>query len=267
VTARTSAAGKQAHDSGVQTDYDQLAPRYDEDRKGIEHGHSPFVEGRLREGARGLAVLDLGCGTGRWLAAQLAHFVDLPVRWVGADPSAGMLAVARRNAPGAELVRAGAEAIPYPDAAFDLVCSTTSFHHFDDKERGLDEIVRVLRPRGEFHLGNIDPWGMRRWWPHVYFPEGWALDEARFWPVERLAAGLQRRGLRVSHELHASRQPTTPAVMLEIAERRVLSQLAALDDAAYARGLARLRELVAQDPGQAIETESAWLVLTARKVS
>lgn len=250
------------------TNYDEIAERYDEDRKSRTHEPHRFIRRALDEGAKDLAALDLGCGPGRWLAAQIAHFNGRPVRWVGLDPFAGMLALARRNAPGAELVQGGAEAIPFPDVSFDLVVSITSFHHFEDKERALDEVVRVLRPGGYFEIGNIAPWSMRGWWSYRFFPESWDMDAAKHWPVERLLEGLRRRGLAAAApSINPWRVKTKIANVLAQAERRTLSQLASLDDPAYARGLERIKELVAENPSGTVEDEGAFYGLVARKSS
>ena len=69
----------------------------------------------------------------------------------GADPAAGMIDQARAAAPGGASVRfvqAFAEELPFPDASFDLVTSTMSFHHWADQRRGLREVRRVLAPGG-----------------------------------------------------------------------------------------------------------------------
>lgn len=96
----------------IRTDYDKFAEKYDEDRKGRAHDAHSFIKRRLDEGATDLAVLDLGCGPGRWLAAQTGHFEGKPVRWIGLDPFAGMVALAKRDAPRAGILQGGAEAIP-----------------------------------------------------------------------------------------------------------------------------------------------------------
>ncbi len=249
----------------IRTDYDKFAEKYDEDRKDRVHAPNGFIQARLDAGATGLAVLDLGCGPGRWLAAQTAHFDGRPVRWVGLEPFGGMIALARRNASAAELVQGRAEAIPFDASSFDLVISTVSFHHFEDKDKSLDEVVRVLRPNGIFGLGNIDPFRMRLWSPYVFFPETWATDESWFWPVDRLVEALKQRGLSVESSVNTGKSGTTVAAILAEAKRRTLSQYATLDDDALARGIERLRAIVSQEPGREHADEWAWLNLTARK--
>ena len=45
-----------------------------------------------------------------------------------------------------------AEHLPEPDAAFDLIVSTTSFDHWADQEAGLLECARVMAPGGRLVL-------------------------------------------------------------------------------------------------------------------
>lgn len=246
----------------MRTDYDELAARYDEDRARWSIPRDDLIEESLasRPSTR---VLDLGCGTGRWLAAQRDAFVGRGVEWFGADPSLAMLAQARAKGL-TNVVRARAEALPLPDASVDYIASSFAFHHFSDKERSLDEIRRVLAAGGVLCINNIEPAAADGWWLYEFFPEAIAIDAARFWPAPRIGHALAARRFTVDIQFDADAQEIPAAEALADAERRVVSQLALLDDAAYARGLALLRG-AASAPGATLTTTRSQLRLTARR--
>ncbi|MBV9859274.1 MAG: methyltransferase domain-containing protein [Alphaproteobacteria bacterium] len=102
-------------------------------------------------GARRAALLDIGCGTGQFLREVKFNYPRLAV--TGLDLSAPYLEVARRRlAPWSrtELVEAGAEAMPFPDAAFDIVTCIYLFHELPPRARVAvaAEVRRILRPGG-----------------------------------------------------------------------------------------------------------------------
>ena len=100
-------------------------------------------------------VLDVGCGTGRLLRKVRERW---PIaRLIGVDAAAGMIEKARQLMPYALFYISKAESLPLPDASVDLVFSTASFHHWQDKEKALREIKRVLRLGGRFFLADIWP--------------------------------------------------------------------------------------------------------------
>jgi SAM-dependent methyltransferase len=96
----------------------------------------------------GLDVVELGCGTA-YLSARLAR---LGARPVGVDPTPAQLATARRMQAktGIEfpLVEAPAEAVPLPDASFDLAVSEYGASLWADPALWVPEAARLLRDRG-----------------------------------------------------------------------------------------------------------------------
>ena len=104
----------------------------------------------------GKRVLDVGCGTGELLRTLWRE--ANPARLVGLDPDPEMLAQAdaklRASGVAAELLRGWAQALPFPDGAFDVVLSSLMFHHLDapTKRAALREWRRVLAPGGALVL-------------------------------------------------------------------------------------------------------------------
>lgn len=98
-------------------------------------------------------ILDLCTGTGD-LALTYDRAAGGGVTIVGADFCHEMLvrATAKANAAGASdrvrFVEADAQALPFPDDAFQLVTVAFGLRNVTDTDRGLAEMVRVTRPGG-----------------------------------------------------------------------------------------------------------------------
>ena len=92
-------------------------------------------------------VLDLGTGEGQ-VARQTAS--DGAALVVGVDPTRAQLKVAGERGGGVYYARAGALALPFPDASFDAVVVCLVFEHIADHEPAIAEIARVLQPGGRF---------------------------------------------------------------------------------------------------------------------
>jgi len=103
------------------------------------------------------AALDAGCGAGH-LSFLLAPLV---ARVVALDPAPAMLetvraAAAARGLAGIETRAGGAEALPFPDASFDLAATRYSAHHWTRLDKALRELRRVLRPGGNLLVIDVE---------------------------------------------------------------------------------------------------------------
>jgi ubiquinone/menaquinone biosynthesis C-methylase UbiE len=110
----------------------------------------------------GEVVLDVGCGTGS-LAIVAKRRVGDAGELHGIDAAPEMIAQATRKAAKAGLrieFQAGrAEALPFPDARFDVVFSTLMLHHLPGPVRQSlgEEIQRVLKPGGRVIAVDFEP--------------------------------------------------------------------------------------------------------------
>jgi ubiquinone/menaquinone biosynthesis C-methylase UbiE len=149
--------GTVAYDRDVRAFHDR-APGYETGYRG--HMHHDIVartaELALRVEPQPRRVLDVGCGTGL-LLRLLAERVPDAERLAGIDAAEGMISVANSTAHDSRITfsTAVAEELPYPDATFDLILSTTSFDHWQDQHVGLTQCFRVLAPGGQLVLTDL----------------------------------------------------------------------------------------------------------------
>lgn len=144
-----------------------------------------------------ITILDVGCGTARLLRVARDRFPG--ARLAGVDAAEEMVETARRLAGDAiSISHAAAEELPFPDASFDLVFSTLTFHHWTDQRRGMAEVARVMTRRG-------------RWLLADFVAPGWMAAALRVIPGERvperrrLDGDLTRSGLAVLSERRPAR--------------------------------------------------------------
>ncbi len=140
--------------------YGWLTPLYDPIQRWLFR-ESTF-KARLVEEARigkSHRVLDLGCGTATLTLLVKQRHPEAEV--VGLDGDPWVLAIARAKAARASAAIAFDQGLafrlPYPDGSFDRVLSSLMFHHLtrEHKLRAMQEVLRVLRPAGEFLLADL----------------------------------------------------------------------------------------------------------------
>lgn len=122
----------------------------------------------LRRGAgelKGKTLLDVGCGTGRFLQALGQE----AIRAVGVDRDFAMLSFAKSHLPAemaqrVEWIASDAAALPFPDGTFDLVIENTLLCFCHDPVSVIREMARVCHPGGRILLGELNPASPWQWW-------------------------------------------------------------------------------------------------------
>ncbi|HXZ72283.1 MAG TPA: class I SAM-dependent methyltransferase [Streptosporangiaceae bacterium] len=137
-----------------------FALTYDRQIAKVEKAGLSNSRERLLAGAAG-RVLEIGGGTGNNLPFYGPAVESLTIT----EPEIPMLRrlerKAREQSPGATVLRALAEDLPFEDDCFDVAVSTLVLCGVDDQPRALRELHRVLRPGGQLlfieHVRSGDP--------------------------------------------------------------------------------------------------------------
>ena len=107
----------------------------------------------------GERVLDVACGSGNTAIAAARRFTEV----VGVDYVPALLVRGRQRAAAEQLqiaFREGdVEALPFPDAGFDVVLSTFGAMFAPDQRKAAAELLRVCRPGGRIGMTNWTPDG------------------------------------------------------------------------------------------------------------
>lgn len=99
------------------------------------------------------SVLDIATGTGDLSISFANHNIE---KIVGFDLSEGMLAIARKKAveknisDKIEFLQGDSEKMPFEDNSFEAITVAFGIRNFEELEKGLAEILRVLKPGGIF---------------------------------------------------------------------------------------------------------------------
>jgi ubiquinone/menaquinone biosynthesis C-methylase UbiE len=236
-------------------DYDQLAPTYDRRYMGGRRSGTAAALTKLARQVAAERVLEVGCGTGRWLAELKA---GVPAVW-GLDLSTGMLEQAQGRALSGRLVRGRACHLPFANRAFDLVYCVNAIHHFGRPQEFIAEASRLLFPGGVLAIVGMDPHGRKDdWYVYRYFDGVYETDLARFPPWETVREWMARAGLQRIERCVVDQITDTwigrDVLADPFLQKHACSQLALLSEAAYADGLSRIEHALekAEPRGQSL---------------
>ncbi len=108
-----------------------------------------------RTAVSGLQMLEVGSGRGGG-AHYIARYLK-PAKMTGMDLAGNAVRFAAKTfrQPNLEYVQGNAEALPFPDASFDVVINVESCHAYGSVPNFLQEVRRVLRPGGVLVLTDM----------------------------------------------------------------------------------------------------------------
>lgn len=153
--------------SSQRVNYDLIAYLYDE--QGRNYDTDPNLINFLQQTSNSrVRILDMGCGTGKQLAADYSEFSGLQM--VGLDLFHEMLRQAQKRCNEIIWIQGDNTNLPFRNDSFDYVTNQFSYHHVQNKLRFFAGTYRILKTGGRFVITNLDPWSMAGWVIYQYFP-------------------------------------------------------------------------------------------------
>lgn len=186
------------------------------------------------------AILDLGCGTGRFSEA-LAERFDADV--VGLDPSESMLRETESTSASRRVsfIVGRADSIPLEAASVSMVFMSMAYHHLTDPAEAISEMERVLQPGGYVAIRTATREDIGQAPLFEYFPTARVLEQARMPTEEGLietltSGGFELFACQAIEQLFA----TDWTEYHEKVSQRALSVLNLIEDEEFNAGLKEL---------------------------
>jgi len=236
------------------TDYSKIAGYYDKVRP-MPAG--PWLSKIIEYGKinAGCAVLDVGCGTGRFTLGVSAMKNPMVC---ALDPSIGMLKQVFAKGKSRDILwfRGDGQKLPFRDNFFDCVYMTLVIHHIENKEMALQEIYRALKKSGNCVIMTVSHSRIKEYVLHD-FPGVTAIDLKRFPSVPSIKKTMLKVGFRDVH-YHVVQNdegyiPTDEC--LEKVRKKYISTLTLFSEKAFQKGF----KIFEQRVRRKYDTQIRWI--------
>jgi ubiquinone/menaquinone biosynthesis C-methylase UbiE/cytosine/adenosine deaminase-related metal-dependent hydrolase len=194
VTAATELAAAVTGNAGAFDAWAEVYDRQENPLLALEERYLP----RLLPDCKERHILDVGCGTGRWLT-RLAR--SHPASLHGVDGSPKMLeAAAAKGVANTRLDCGELPSLPVASASADLVLASFVLSYVEDLDQCASELARVLREDGDLYLSDMHPGtSAALGWKRGFETDGVAYRlTTQTWPLARLIDAFTSHGFTVA---------------------------------------------------------------------
>lgn len=245
-------------------DYSQIAKYYDR----VRPAPADILLSKIIEYGKidaNCAVLDVGCGTGRY-PLRISAMKNLTS--CALEPSAEMLkqAVLKDKSKRVLWIRGDGQRLPFQDSLFDCVYMTAVIHHIENKEMALREIYRVSKKGGKCVIMTFSHSGIKK---HITrdFPGVVAIDLKRIPSVPSIKKTMTMIGFRDVHYhvIQLDEGYTSTDEYLRRVRNKYMSTLTLLSEEDFQRGFKIFKEKVEKKYGNQIKKVSWFVFIDGRK--
>ncbi len=186
----------------VEEGYELWAPTYDRDPNPALALEERKLE-PLIPSLKGKDVLDVACGTGRWLEKLLS----LGARsGAGVELSSAMLAVAgTKPALRNRLARANCLSLPFRSHLADFLICSFALSHVRDVAALARELARVAKPGADVYVTDLHPEAYARGWQTRFRNNSETVEISTFaWQLQEILAAFASHGLELRQCIEAN---------------------------------------------------------------
>jgi ubiquinone/menaquinone biosynthesis C-methylase UbiE len=221
----------------IKTDYSKIADRYDNNKLRHDIPKDDLINDIYLGNNKSISILDLACGTGNYIETQQKYYSNFDIKWYGLDLSQDMLNKANEKNLKAKLILGDVTNLPFANETFDYIKLRFAFHHFQNKERALAEMKRVLKYNGILSIHNLCHDYMKSSWVYKYFPSSIEVDKDRFVDTKDLYKMLSDYEFAIDAKVEVIIKKYLYKEIISEVKNKDMSQLNIISDIEYYRGL------------------------------
>ena len=171
--------------------YNRIGKNYNQTRKA-----DPYLASRMKHHLQldpRKRYLDIGCGTGNYTSVLAQSGGE----FIGVDPSARMLDIARERDSTVDWRIGTAESLEVSAESVDGILASLTLHHWDSLWNGFQRLYDALTSGGKVVIFTSTPDQMEGYWLNHYFPQMMKDSMEQMPSRENVTNALERAGFQL----------------------------------------------------------------------